>query len=632
MPGIVCIAGNAKGNLLDRMCNIITQKERYKVDKYYHDNFCVGRVHLGLLNPEPQPIYNEDKSLCIFMDGEIFDYEKEKETLKQKGHQFYINNEPEFCLHLYEEYGKKFVEKLNGSFVIVVIDIKNQKLLIANDRYGLRPLYYAKIGDKLLLASEVKAILKDETFKKEINDEAVAEFFTFGQLLGRKTFFKGIEIIPPASILEWGNGDISIEQYWEFKYDENIREHSDKYYVDGLIKLFKQAVKRRMKGNYKIGLGLSGGMDSRAVLAAINSPVTTITFSFPNIDNTPKFAKKAAEIKGFSHKLLKIKEDFLINYAKEAVFFTEGMIPLNYFLDIKLWAKEYCDILIGGWEPETTFKGEFLNKKILLVENDEELCKLLYDKYSIINDKTASLFFSDKYYKYISFQNLKKEIEKIKNKHPANKNDIFIFLNRELRSMVMGFVYQRNVIEDRQPFRDNDLIDFALKIPPELRYNYRIYFKFLKKLSPELFDISDSSTNIKIGVPYFLHKIFSLKKKAMRKIRDIVRIKSRGLIKIPFKSGHPEYGERIRVDKGLKKWVEDILLDERTLNRKYFNRNFIFRMVKDHMNYKSDYTSLIFLLLTFELWYRIFIEGEGQEYEYSNNSKGKSNESKYQSD
>lgn len=593
MPGIVGIAGNVKRNLLDRMCNIITQKDWYKVDKYYCDDFCVGRVHLGLLNPEPQPIYNEDKSLCIFMDGEIFGYEREKNTLKQKGHQFYIDNEPEFCLHLYEEYGKKFVEKLNGSFVIVVIDIKNQKLLIANDRYGLRPLYYAKTDDKLLLASEVKAILKDEIFKREINEEAVAEFFTFGQLFGVKTFFRGIEILPPGSILKWENGNMSIKRYWEFKYDETPRRYSEEYYVDELIRLFKQAVKRRMKGNYKIGLGLSGGMDSRAVLAAINSPVTTFTFSFPNIDNTPKIANKAAEIKGLSHEVLKIRENFLITHAKEAVYFTEGMLPLINFLDISILAKEYCDVVISGWGIEGTFKGQFLNKKILLVENDEELCKLLYEKYSIINDKTASFFFSDTYYhkiKDISFQNLKKEIEKIKNVHPANKNDTFIFLNRELRSMVMGFVSHRSVIEDRQPFRDNDLIDFALKIPPELRYNNRIYLKFLKKLSPELFDIPVSSTDIKIGTPYYLFKLFSLKKKAMKKIVDIVRIKSRGLIKIPFKNGHPEYGKKIIEDKRLRKWAEDILLDERTLNRDYFNRRFIIRMVKNHMNYKKDYT------------------------------------------
>ena len=166
MPGMVCIAGNKKGNLLDGMCNAVTHAHSYKVDKYRHDDFCVGRVHLGLINPEPQPIYNEDRSLCIFMDGEVFGYEKKKEELKQKKHKFHVNNDPEFCLHLYEEYGDKFVEKLNGSFVIIILDIKNKKLLIANDRYGLRLQYYTQTEGMLLFASEVKAIIGDKTSKK----------------------------------------------------------------------------------------------------------------------------------------------------------------------------------------------------------------------------------------------------------------------------------------------------------------------------------------------------------------------------------------------------------------------------------------------------------------------------------
>ena len=102
----------------------------------------------------------------------------------------------------------------------------------------------------------------------------------------------------------------------------------------------------------------------------------------------------------------------------------------------------------------------------------------------------------------------------------------------------------------------------------------------------------------------------------MRKFRDIIRIKTRGLIKIPFKDDYPDYGEWIRSNERLKKWVERILLDERTLNRKYFNRNFIIKMVNDHMSYRKDYTQLIFILLTFELWHRMFMEGEKYEYTY----------------
>jgi len=271
MPGLVGIVDRKKASkvLLENMINSIKHESWYKIDKFLKDKFALARVHLGILNPEPQPIFNEDKSLCIFMDGEIFDYEKEKEKIEQKGYKFYVNNDPEFCLHLYEEYGEKFVEKLNGSFVIIILDIKNQKLLIVNDRYGLRPLYYSQNNRKFLFASEVKAIIEDKEFKKEINDDAVAEFFTFGQLLGNKTFFKGINVFPPASVLVYKNGQIEIRRYWYFKFEEGRSSYDEEYYVNTLVKLFEKSVERRLKNGKKIGISLSGGLDSSCVAVSI---------------------------------------------------------------------------------------------------------------------------------------------------------------------------------------------------------------------------------------------------------------------------------------------------------------------------------------------------------------------------
>lgn len=622
MSGIVGIVNKnkVKGRFLDRMSKSIKQEDWYNVDKYINKNFALERVHLGIINPEPQPIFNEDGNLCIFMEGEIFGYEKERQNLASKGHKFKHNNDPEFCLHLYEEYGENFVKKLNGSFNLAVLEIKNRKLLIANDRYGLRPLYYYKNNEKLLFASEVKAIIQDKTFKKRINDEAVAEFFAFGQLLGDKTFFKGINVLPPASILICGDGKFSIRKYWEFKFDEEKLGVSENYYVSKLVKFFKQAVKRRMKGNHRFGICLSGGKDSRAVVAAIGKKhlpnLTAITFSFPNIDDTLKIAKKVAEVKGIAHKCLELKADFLISCAKRGVYITDGMLNLIHSHEAGLLEKyrEFVDVVLNGWEPEAIFKGSFLDKKILAADNDYELSKYLYKKCNnVVNEEIASLFFSQNYYhkiKGLAFKSVRKELKKLKNKISANKSDCFTFLNRERRSMELGFVLTRSKIEDREPFYDNTLVDFALKIPPELRYNQRIYSKFIKRLSPELSKIVDNSTGIRADASPLLNKIFSLKKTSMLKIRDTVRIKSRGLIEIPLKDDYPDYGEWIRKDKKLKEWVKEILLDKRTLNREFFNKEFIVKALEDHLNYKKEYTQQIFALLTFELWYRLFMECE----------------------
>ena len=156
MPGIVGMAdltNKIDEKLLDRMGRSVKHEAWYLVDKLVEDHFAISRVHLGILNPESQPIYNEDSSLRIFFDGELFDYEKELDDLKSRGHIFEIGNDAEFCLHLYEECGAGFVENLNGSFIAIILDTNTQKLLIANDRYGLRPLYYTTIHEKFLFAS-----------------------------------------------------------------------------------------------------------------------------------------------------------------------------------------------------------------------------------------------------------------------------------------------------------------------------------------------------------------------------------------------------------------------------------------------------------------------------------------------
>lgn len=615
MPGLVVITEaeeRADEILLDKMIESITHESWYKIDKFLGCEFAIARVHLGVLNPELQPIYNEDKSFCIFMDGEIFDYDKEKEELRRKGHKFYANNDPEFCLHLYEEYGEKFVEKLNGSFTIAIADINTQKLLIVNDRYGLRPLYYAKRDGKLLFASEVKAILKDDTFKKEINDEAIAEFFTFGQLQGSKTFFEGIEVLPPASILKWESGKMVMEQYWEFKFEEEHSSYDEKYYTKTLVVLFKKSIERKLKNGKKIGIFLSGGLDSSCVAAGIpnekRKKITAVTFSFRGMDKSLKIAKKVAEELEIPHKILWIEPTYLVDYAKKAVYLTDGMLPLIHFHEISILSqiRKHGDIMIHGWEPETTFKGEFLSKEIISCKDDEELCKNLYNKCKSVNERDLANLLSSEFFnriKNLSYNSLKSELKDLKGRLAANKSDSFLFKNREMRSMVLGLVYKRSIFENREPFRDYDLLDFSLQIPPNLRYNHRIYFKFMKKLNPKI------KKNTGANNLYF-YKLFRLKNLALLKVVNILKIKSRGLIKIPLRTDYPDYGGWIREDEKLKKWVESILLDERTLSRKYFNRNFIFKMVRDHMSYKKDYTQLIFLLLTFELWYRIFIEGE----------------------
>ncbi len=219
MPGIVgYVAGDGRDEqLLDRMVGSIKHEEWYRTDSYVAPPFHVARVHLGIFNSQPQPVFNEDRSLCLFMEGRIYGYDDEKRRL-ESNHRFTLNNDPEFCLHLYEEEGLTFLQKLNGSFVLLICDLKQKKAILANDRFGLVRSYYAVHNGALLFAPEAKAILQQAGFKRELNTEALVSYLAFGEFWADRTLFKGIRILPPASVLTYSEGQLSVSQYWQFRY------------------------------------------------------------------------------------------------------------------------------------------------------------------------------------------------------------------------------------------------------------------------------------------------------------------------------------------------------------------------------------------------------------------------------
>jgi asparagine synthase (glutamine-hydrolysing) len=162
MPGLVGFVGDQPPEttklLLDTMAQKLMHEPWHKVQLHHGEGFGIGRVSLGLSNPEPQPIWSEDKQLCLVMEGEIFGYEDLKQGLIAKGHNFKQDNDADFVLHLYQDVGDKFPSYLNGAFVIAICDLREHKLILANDRFGLRPLYYAQHKMNLIFSSGLRAL------------------------------------------------------------------------------------------------------------------------------------------------------------------------------------------------------------------------------------------------------------------------------------------------------------------------------------------------------------------------------------------------------------------------------------------------------------------------------------------
>ncbi len=261
--------------------------------------------------------------------------------------------------------------------------------------------------------------------------------------------------------------------------------------------------------------------------------------------------------------------------------------------------------MLGGWSDVGYVR---IHRKILKTHNDAVLVNLIYQKLRKDGVREPGSLFSDAYYQQIKdmpIQSLKKAIKEVKSKHPGYKADYLFWKNWTRTSTSPA---RRSYVEDRVPGYDNDFVNFILRIPPQLRLQHKIYYEFFKELAPHLAKVPHQGTGFPPLAPFFLHKIGKLAKTGyvvfIRKLRNITR----GMILIPDKIGYPDYGEWIRKNGRLRKFFEDIILSERTLNRGYFNQGYVHRIFRDHIASKKDYGRELWAILAFEIWHRLFID------------------------
>lgn len=615
MPGLLGFMYNNYSNnaILEKMIDSIKHEPFYKVDKYVNSSLGIARVHLNVFNPESQPIFNENGSLCIFFDGKIYDYEDDMDKLEREGYKFKFKNDAEYCLHSFEEYGVNFVEKLNGSFVFIIYNLEEEKIFIFNDRYGLRPLYYS-CNNNIIFASEAKAILKYPKFEKKLKYESVVDWFTFGKVLGDKTFFEGIKVLPPASIMVYDGDSLSMKNYWDFNYKPDYGK-SEEEFVDELISTFKNAVKIRMKDNYRYGLTLSGGLDSRVVLAAMSANGRNDIFSFtfgPSDCDEVKIAKKVTDKVRTKNITLDITPEMIIENAQKAVFYSDGMNYLGVSFIPVLFnvMRDYIDVCFDGFALDMTLGGSFLDKR--LFNDGEDVLNLLFERSRLFSDKELEELFIGDFNAYKPKKKFKNEFNKIRGKNKANKADIFVLKNHVRRFTTMGHVLSRTTMETSVSTFDNNLIDLISKIPPELRVNHRVYRKFLMKLSPSLARLPYDNTMIRADAPLILWAIGTYYQIKKEEFKLLITKLSKEKIIFHNKRSYVNFSEWFRTNNDWKGYFKDLLLSEGFVSKKYINQKYIKKLINEHEERKADNSVKILYIASFELFLRIFFECDNQ--------------------
>lgn len=288
LAGIINQRNVVDESRLQRMISLL--KHRGPDGYGFHIEKGVGLAHARLsiidLESGDQPIHNETRDIWVVFNGEIFNYIELRAELVKKGHQFYTNSDTEVIVHLYEEYGNKFPDYLNGQFAIALWDSRKRKLILVRDRVGITPLYYHQSDDEILFASEIKSILEGSKQRIGVNHAALDQLMTFWAPVSPQTMFKDVYEISPGQMLVWEDEIKVINKYWDWRFPTNneYRSGSEKNLSEDLGNLLFDATKIRLRSDVPVGAYLSGGLDSSILTSLIHSygevPLRTFSIGF----------------------------------------------------------------------------------------------------------------------------------------------------------------------------------------------------------------------------------------------------------------------------------------------------------------------------------------------------------------
>src|SRR2546421_6793251 len=258
--------------VINQMCRVIEHRGPDDDGFFVEGGLAIGMRRLSIIDlfTGRQPISNEDGSIWIVFNGEIYNFKEVRDDLIRRGHSFQTGTDTEAIVHLYEDEGERCVERLRGMFAFAIWDKRERKLFIARNRVGVKPLHYCVTGETLVFASEIKSILQHPDVNREVNLEAISDFLTFGYVPDPASAFRGIFKLLPGHTLTFKGGHLTTQKYWDFQYDQNgasgpVREES--YYTERIRELIAESVKLRLVSDVSLCAFLSGGSDSSTVVA-----------------------------------------------------------------------------------------------------------------------------------------------------------------------------------------------------------------------------------------------------------------------------------------------------------------------------------------------------------------------------
>ena len=607
-----------------RMCRTIVHRGPDDEGTYVQGQVGLGMRRLSIidLSGGRQPIHNEDKSIWIVFNGEIYNFPELRRDLEARGHQFYTHTDTEVIVHLYEEMGSDCVKKLRGMFAVALYDFNNRTLLLARDRLGKKPLYYALHQGRLLFGSEIKALLAVAPELAEVSPEGILQFFYFAYIPDPHSAFQRIAKLPPGHLAEYKDGEISVREYWDIPSYGNNDPGSEEACLEELESRLEEAVRIRLISDVPLGALLSGGVDSSVVVGlmarASAGPVKTFSIAFGKEDfNEAEYARLVAERFGTDHHELMIEPEIgttleTLSRMMEEPFGDSSMIPTYY---VSKLAREHVTVALSGDGGDELFAGY-----------DRYIVNLRRRRYGI--PTWLGRVYRDHLYRLLPHNVRGRKLAWNISLPPRDRYlDGLSFLpalHRERSLFTNDFLASARAYTD--PFtRFAEYYDDA---PAQDALSRLMYLDTKTYLTGDILtkvDRMSMATSVEVRCPILDHQL----------VEWVASLP----VKYKFQSGTRKYifkrlAERIGVPSALLHrrkqgfslplvhWMRNelkdglltILTEPRTLQRGYFKPDAIRNLLDEHYRGYRNRAGVIWLLLVFELWHRNFLEVRGTGY------------------
>ncbi len=631
IAGILEFGRDARANAaaLREMCRVITHRGPDD-EGFYTDGVAgIGMRRLSIVDVKGghQPLSNEDGTLWIVFNGEIYNHLALREQLIARGHRYVTNSDTETVIHLFEEYGADCVQHLRGMFAFAIWNRNTKTLFIARDRLGIKPLYYKLTPERLLFGSEIKVLFAHGGIRPEFNRATLPEYLAFGYLSGEETFYAGIQKLMPGHTMTIGpEGKADIRQYWDLDASKPHESHDEQYYVQSYRELLEGAVQSHLMSDVPLGVFLSGGVDSSAVAALMTKirrePVETFSVGYTEQTYSElPFARTVSEhIHSRHHEVFVSEQDFfgalphLIWHEDEPIAWPSS---ISLYFVARL-ARERVTVVLTGEGADETLAGytryAFTLKNAALDRAYRGVVPSFLRRGLRNSVATSSLLGAT----------MRRKLEHTFLAKDGNSWDSFYFDNF---FSAFGGAEQAGLLTEA----------FAREAAPSTAYKnvlgywerssgemlQRLLYTDIKTYLVELLMKQDNmsmAASIESRVPFLDHVLVEFASRIPREVQ-IQGLAGKRILKKAVEDLLPHeilYRPKLGFPTPWSGWlagprletIRAMLLEPRSLDRGYFRREAIERLFDEHKAKHRDNYDRIWRLLNLEVWHRVCLEGE----------------------